>query len=219
LAKFAAYPTVTINSLASPQFQQLIKSVRLDSPLPASNDSIKKILLNESKAIQEKVALELRQVKGKITLIIDIWTDPLMLHGYIGITAHFIRGSSFKWHCIGVKELIGSHSGENVKKAVEEKLATMGLSFNDIFAIVTDNGSNVIKGFDNFQGNFLTFTKYHFLENDEEIEPEESILTAEDEENDQISEDLTAFSDLIGQRYSCIAHSLQRALYYGVKFP
>jgi len=119
--------------------------------LPASNNTIKQLLLNESKRIQGHLASELRQFKGSVVLTIDIWTDPIMLHSYVGITAHFIHGSKLIFCCIGVEDLIGRHNAENIKECVEKKLAIYGLQLNDIFSIVTDNGSNVIKAFDNYQ--------------------------------------------------------------------
>jgi len=92
LAQLAACPTASLNLLASEPFQKLLKIANPACPLPTSNNGIKSVLLKEAATVQEELKSELQKVKGSITLTIDLWTDSAMLHGYVGITAHFIQG-------------------------------------------------------------------------------------------------------------------------------
>lgn len=121
-------------------------------PLPSSNNTIKQLLLKEAGTIQEKMKSELQSFKGAITSTIDLWTDKSMLRGYIGITLHFVQGSSLVFRCIGVEEIKGSHTARAIKEHVVKKLAMFGLTLNDIFSIVTDNGRNILAALTNYQG-------------------------------------------------------------------
>jgi len=116
-------------------------------------------------------------------------------------------------------EIIGLHTTEKVKECVTKKLASFDVSFEDIFAIVTDNGSNVVKAFNEYHGkfNFLSTSLIRILGTNEEEEEE-----PESDEIDQlnIDEDDPAeptFSKLTGRRYSCAAHNLQLCLFHAIR--
>jgi len=141
-----------MNFLVSDPFQNLLKIADVYSPLPTSSNTVKSLLVTEASNVRERLTVEFQKVKGALTAAIDLWTDPAMLNSYIGITLHFVCGSKLVYRCIGIKQIIGSHTGENIKKHVKEKLAEFGLNLNDIFAIVTDNGANIIRAFQQYQG-------------------------------------------------------------------
>jgi len=121
---------------------------------PKSTNTVKQLLMNEAHDFQEFLSTELQQFKGALTATIDLWTDSAMLRSYVGITLHFIKSSKVAFRCVGLEEIIGAHSHENVKNSVKKKLAMFGLTLSDIVAIITDNGSNVVKAFNEYQGNF-----------------------------------------------------------------
>jgi len=180
--------------------------------------------LKEATTIQENLKMKLQMFKGYITATVDLWTDSIMLHGYVGITLHFIRGSTIAFYCIGVEEIIGSHTAMPIKDHVSKKLAMLGLTLNDVFAIATDNGANILAALRNYQGMFIinvsimVFLDYaNTLEDNsesEELEESDENTTLEIATDESFS---PKFEELTGQRYSCAAHGLQLCLLHGVK--
>lgn len=140
-----------MNLLVSDSFRALLNVLRPNCPLPNSSNTIKNHLIEKSHTVIEAIKRELTLYKGFLTATIDLWTDSIMLHSYVGITLHFIVGSQFVYRCLGVIEIKGRHNFENIKKCVVDKLKIYGLTLDDIFAVITDNGSNIVKAFNDYQ--------------------------------------------------------------------
>jgi len=151
LINYAALPGVSLNSLDSEPFRHLMRVLSPNCPVPAAN-TIKKRLLEESAQIYNEMAIELNAFKGYLTATIDLWTDSSMLRSYVGITLHFICGTRLIYRCVGVEELLGKHTAIQIKKCAIKKLQEVGIEMNDIFAIVTDNGRNIVAAFRHEQG-------------------------------------------------------------------
>lgn len=164
--------------------------------------------------------------KGYLSATIDIWTDHAMLRSYIGITLHFIRGKELVYYCLGVEELIGKHTGVNIKEHVINKLKAVGIELKDIFAIVTDNGANIMAAFRPTKGQFLR-TKLIYIsfivESSDSEDDEDNIDDGVSEEDlDKMSEVddddiMTPLDEISGNRYSCSAHNLQLCLFHAIK--
>lgn len=105
----------------------------------------------KQKFLQCKAAVkqELQKVKGRISIITDIATVKSMRHSFLGILAAYIEESSCKVQvlALSLKELSDSHTSNNIIDALDFVLKEYGLTWNDINAVVTDSGSNMLKAF------------------------------------------------------------------------
>lgn len=105
----------------------------------------------KQKFLRCKVAVkdELHKVKGRITIITDIATVKSMRHSFLGILAAYVDESTCKVQvlALSLKELLESHTSETITAALDQILKEYNLSWNDINAVVTDSGSNMIKAF------------------------------------------------------------------------
>uniref|UniRef100_A0A915DSU8 Uncharacterized protein n=1 Tax=Ditylenchus dipsaci TaxID=166011 RepID=A0A915DSU8_9BILA len=67
---------------------------------------------------------------------------------YIGVTLHYCDASAILRRAfLGLQQLKGSHTGQLIRRETEKILAEYGLSLFNAFKVVTDAGSNMIKGF------------------------------------------------------------------------
>jgi hypothetical protein len=137
--------------------------------LPKSDSTAKKILRDECKAIISKISTALEKSLSKITITLDIWTQPGMKFSYLGVTAHFIDCSfqalrlkliflktkfTFIYSVfLGLHELPPSHTAVVVKTHLDKILSYYKIDEDALFSIITDNGSNVVCAFkDDYQG-------------------------------------------------------------------
>lgn len=156
VVNFAARPGISLEAVVSEEFRQILNIADQHSPLPSSPNTIRDWLIEKSTKICDQLKIEFRTVKESLSATIDVWTDASMLHAYIGITLHFIADSKLFCRSIGVAELQGRHTAEQIKQCLELKLNEFGLTTNDLFKIVTDNGSNMVKAFSKYEGKFDT---------------------------------------------------------------
>lgn len=229
LAKFAACPEISLSSLILSEFRQTIHFLDPLAPLPSSANTIKKVLVDESQNVQDKLKDVLQKHRHSMSATADIWTDPSMLHSYLGTTVHFVDGDHLTMCFIGLIELEERHTAENVKKAFELQLEKYGLKTTDFFAIVTDNGSNIIKAFQIEDGKLIfNCLIYYFCKDDDdditnsllnEDQNEYDISTGDNDDYDLMNlmnENQLETIEPIG-RYSCAAHNLQLVLFNAIK--
>jgi len=147
LANYAAGPTISLSGVVSSDHRTLLQFLSKDAPIPKSPNTIKKLLLQKARRIEENLKIEFESHKRFISATLDLWTDKAMIRSFLGATLHYVDGDQLITRCIGVQQLLQRHSAENIKEAFEMKLQVYGLTLNDIFTITTDNGSNVVKAF------------------------------------------------------------------------
>lgn len=63
----------------------------------------------------------------------------------LGIAIQFVVDDKITIRYLGMKRMIGSHTGAYIAQIVLETLAEYNISLNQIYALTTDNGSNVLK--------------------------------------------------------------------------
>jgi hypothetical protein len=72
----------------------------------------------------------LRKARTKIHISCDLWTSP-NLKAILGITAQFINeGGILQSLVLGIKEVVGEHTGENMAQYVIEVLKDYGIVHN-----------------------------------------------------------------------------------------
>lgn len=139
--------------------------------MPKSDATVKKLLRDECRIVIGQIATALEKSLSKINLTLDIWTQPGMKYSYLGVTAHFINCSfeatrlillifSFStfifWFIrafLGLIDLPPSHTAAVVKTNLDKIMSYYKLNEEDVFAIITDNGSNVVCAFkDDYEG-------------------------------------------------------------------
>jgi hypothetical protein len=146
LVDLAALPTISLKMFETPHFRRLMSVLNPACPNPSAN-TVRKRLIEKSVAISKSIGEDLRELRGYLTAVIDIWTNSAMLHSYIGIKLHAIQGSQIVSYCIGLEELIRRHTAADIKNCVLKKLREFDIDLKDIFAFVTDNGANIVKAF------------------------------------------------------------------------
>ena len=73
------------------------------------------------------------------------------MHSYLGITCHFITSEwEMKSLLLSCSKLQGRHTGEKIVSEFEEVVSGYGIC-NKIVAIVTNNASNMKRGFKDLQ--------------------------------------------------------------------
>lgn len=102
----------------------------------------KRVLIKNMKAL-------LQQVKGRITLIIDIGSTKNMKYAFLGVCAAFIEESTAKPKVLGLalKLLHGTHDNEMIDQTVRLVMAENDIDYSDVVAVVTDGASNMKKAF------------------------------------------------------------------------
>ncbi|KAJ8913310.1 hypothetical protein NQ315_010978 [Exocentrus adspersus] len=101
--------------------------------------------------IDEKYDVLASMYRGKmlqisnITLTFDVWTEIMTTKSFLGITAHFLEGSSLNSVTIGVYELDQSHTSQYLGECITSVCREWNISPLKITSIVTDNGANIVK--------------------------------------------------------------------------
>ena len=100
------------------------------------------------KELKGKIASCLSDAR-KVNICTDLWTKKGMTLSYLGVTAHFFSQRDHRRHnvTIAVCRIPSPHIGEHIREIIDEVLAEWELPTNKIGAILTDNGSNMLKAF------------------------------------------------------------------------
>jgi hypothetical protein len=79
------------------------------------------------------------------TLTADIWTETHQTISFLGITLHYLEGSTIKTVNLCVHHLEKRHTAENISEILKMECENWNIKYNKILAIVTDNGQNMVK--------------------------------------------------------------------------
>jgi len=98
-------------------------------------------VLNQYDIEKERVRLRLHSARTKIHLSLDIWTSPNCLP-ILGVVAHYIsEDNQLESSVLAMREIQGSHRGENIALIVEEVIEEWGV-VSKLGFIQMDNASN-----------------------------------------------------------------------------
>ena len=167
-----------------------------------------------------------------ISLTTDIWTDR-RCHSFLAVTAHIFVICVSETMLIAFVDFKGSHTGKSIAEKLDKILVKNAIRDKVIY-IVTDNAANMLKaimvmnelrpGNDDFETaddsdhEAATGSESNSDETDYEnegllITDDESMwqsLDAEDEET------VNQYTDTLGSRLSCFAHTLQLVIKDGM---
>ena len=102
---------------------------------------VKQMLHETAESIRRKISAELEN--RLFCLMVDITTKRR--RSILGVSVQFIDNGKHKIRSIGMLELNESHTGEYLAKVICSLLSEYGLKPQQVIAITTDNGANVVK--------------------------------------------------------------------------
>lgn len=81
-----------------------------------------------------------------LTLTCDMWSD-LSNRGHLGVTMHYLSGNGMKSGCLGLGlfPLEQSHTVLYLSEILMEGIQSFGINRENVIAIVTENGRNIVK--------------------------------------------------------------------------
>uniref|UniRef100_A0A915DUI1 HAT C-terminal dimerisation domain-containing protein n=1 Tax=Ditylenchus dipsaci TaxID=166011 RepID=A0A915DUI1_9BILA len=136
---------------------------------------MKSLLANKFENLQDTIKVFLSKLLHRFSLTCDIWTDSGLKNAYLGVTLHFVDAeANLRRVFLGLRQLNGSHTSSLIRRETEKLLQEYGLTFSSAFKVVTDGGSNVVKGFNDDRSVILTIVDEEEMEEDEIQEDVES---------------------------------------------
>lgn len=102
---------------------------------------VKQMLHEIAESVRRKISEELQN--RLFSLMVDITTKRR--RSILGVSVQFLDDGKHKIHSIGMLELKESHTGEYLAKVICTLLSEYGLKPQQVIAITTDNGANVVK--------------------------------------------------------------------------
>ncbi|XP_067943061.1 E3 SUMO-protein ligase ZBED1-like [Watersipora subatra] len=199
-----------LSLLESDSFKALVNYWQPRYQIPSRKHFTQKILHQSADDIVQKVKDDFAGVKS-VCLTMNIWTSR-QNHGFIGITAHYIKD----WQMIGVmlsgKRFKGRHTGERIAGVYSEIKVSYGIP-NKVIAICTDNGLNVVKA--------ISLPEFPSNEPADEEMCEDEMDEDHDTGGDDISdEDLDAMNCVLSvtqHHIHCFCHTVQLVVGDGLK--
>lgn len=81
-----------------------------------------------------------------------------MSESFLGVTAHFVHKASNKSHrvTLACQSFTAPHTAARIYTIVDKVINEFGLKPADIFAIVTENGFNLVAAFKEFEGSGIS---------------------------------------------------------------
>ena len=85
------------------------------------------------------------------SITVDLWTSRAKT-GYVGITCHWLtQKMELRDVLVCVDQISYPHTGKHIYEVIQQKLEVLGLQ-NKINVVITDNGSNMIKAIEYWNG-------------------------------------------------------------------
>jgi hypothetical protein len=98
-------------------------------------------VLNQFRIEKERIRLRLHSSRSKIHVSLDIWTSPNSIP-ILAIIAHYIsEDNKLESSLLALKEIEGSHEGDNIAPIIEAELAEWGI-ISKLGYLQMDNASN-----------------------------------------------------------------------------
>lgn len=214
LAVFVGSTNVPNSIVESAEFRSLLEELDPRYLVPGRTLISKEI---------DKVLFDLKlKIQGylsnaqKVNLCADIWTKKGMSSSYLGVTAHFFSQRDHRRHrvTLAVKRMSHPHNAESIRELIDEVLKEWSIPLSQVGAVITDNGSNMVKAFQQ-----QCFANGEDEEDAEEEDESDSWKEFDETESDTITDDEEDFVarefehdmafKFFGKRLSCFAHTLQ----------
>ncbi|XP_025753343.1 zinc finger BED domain-containing protein 1-like [Oreochromis niloticus] len=125
-------------------FRHFMKIIDKRYELPSRKYFSKTIIPSMYSTEREKVAAELRYVKH-VAATSDLWSSRTM-EPYISLTVHYIDNKwELRTRVLETAYFPSDHMGEMVGQGLRAMLSAWDISEEDLVAITTDNGPNIVK--------------------------------------------------------------------------
>jgi len=112
---------------------------------------------------EEKTKLQTRlQAVPGVSMTADFWTSDAN-HSYLGVTVHFVEEWSLRSSILDVVEVPESHTAEVCGETLTRVMNEWHIS-DKVFTIVTDRGSNIVKGVREFTPSISTNCVAHIMQ-------------------------------------------------------
>ncbi|XP_066584493.1 E3 SUMO-protein ligase ZBED1-like isoform X2 [Prorops nasuta] len=114
--------------------------------------TITKLMAEKYNVLSDMVRSEICKIEN-LSVTTDIWTDPINVKSFLGITLHYLMKDKLKSVTIGVVELSERHTAEYIQLCLETELNLWKVNKNQILIVVSDNGANIKKAIKDGLGN------------------------------------------------------------------
>ena len=75
----------------------------------------------------------------------DSWSSKNNKHSLLSLTVHFWKNHKREYRVLGVKPIVGRHTGENLSDLIKEVIAEYNIPREKIHLLVRDSASSMIK--------------------------------------------------------------------------
>lgn len=155
--------------------------------------------------IASRIAVAAQQIKKQISEYVSNKMVCLKIdaatrcdRSILGINIQYLCGKKVIVRTLGMIEIAGSHTGENLKNKIISVLHKYRISIRQVYSTTTDNGANMLKAVRLMQKSL------------DEDEPQ----TYDDEDNsDDQQNNIETLLASIGNSVRCAAHTLQLAVH------
>ena len=130
-------------AIESPSFRAILQYINpfSISKIPKYSDTIRNYALKAFNAAKDKLVTAIAKAQSHIHLSFDLWTSP-NYKSLIAIIGHWTASDlSLKTVLLAIREIDGSHSGENIGGKVFEVIQEYGVVPNLGYCVL-DNASN-----------------------------------------------------------------------------
>ena len=145
LIAFVCVRQIAFRLVENPWFQNLLTVLCDDLPtlLRTSHNTIRQATILEFQRRLQVIQSFIKRAKSKIHLTFDLWSSPNKL-ALSAVVAHFISDKyRVESVLLGLPQVHGAHSGENIAVSVKDVLLRYSLSIkDDILCYVLDNANN-----------------------------------------------------------------------------
>ncbi|XP_044586110.1 zinc finger BED domain-containing protein 4-like [Cotesia glomerata] len=139
-----------LSATDKPGLQKLLQVVCPYYEIPRRN-KITTLIKHKAEALKLLFQGKLSEIEC-FSLNADVWTDTHNSRSFLGCTAHYHFEGKLSAAVLGVKELQERHTAENIVKALKSMLEVWKIDIKKVIAVVTDNGSNMVKAVNDLFG-------------------------------------------------------------------
>ena len=201
LAIFVGSSSVANSIVENLEFVDLLNTINPRSSVPGRA------------AIHRELNIVLIELRAKITTHIessnrssiccDVWSKKGLTSSYLGVTGHFFSRKDRGRHTVtlAVRRVTGSHTAVNIRVLLDEILSEWNIGHGEIFAIITDSGSNMVAAFKE---------QVQLKQDDDCMEEIADTDIPSDEEQDFLDCEEDHDAEFISyNRIGCFSHTLQ----------
>ena len=206
LAVFVGASNVANSLVECLEFKDLLATLDPRYPIPGRallNQEIERILIELKAKISACI-----QSANKISITCDVWSKKGLTSSYLGITGHFFSRKDHKRHTttLAVRRLTTSHTASNIRKLCEDVLSEWDIDQTKVFAVITDNCSNMVAA---FKEQIVSLSESEKEDIVDEPEHSTSDSVIDDEANFFVCENEHDVEFICYNRIGCFSHTLQ----------